>query len=523
MRKVVVVGAGVGGLTTAVYLAKAGLDVTVLESHIYPGGCAGTFYYQGYRFDAGATLAAGFNPGGPMDQIAQSMDINWPYQLTNPVMRTHLPDGMTVDRWADERRWQERIEKFGLSVLPFWRWQEKTADAMWSLAESRPPWPPQSPSQLLELTAKGLGWLSRSPRRNFSPELWRDGFNTISPRLRGLSDPFQLFIDGQLIISAQATSEQANALYAASALDLPRRGAAYISGGLGKLAEGLVQGLNSLGGSLFYRHHVDRVVFENGRPVAVETNKKQTIPADLIIFNLPPWNIRKLMSENLPPRLSRLSEYPTDGWGAYTLYLGVDGSVIPEDFPLHHQIISGRPLGETNSIFLSLSPTWDLDRAPFGQRAITVSTHTRLGPWWERFNEDPDAYARLKTEYSDRILSTIETQLPGIKEASELVLPGTPLAFERFTSRVGGWVGGFPQTSLFNAWAPRLGENLWMVGDSIFPGQSTAAVAMGGRRVAENITRELGINPTEDWDRDQQLNSELAPQPIRAKTEDFWK
>jgi phytoene dehydrogenase-like protein len=45
--RIVVVGAGIGGLTSAALLAKAGLDVTVLEAHIYPGGCAGTFYHRG--------------------------------------------------------------------------------------------------------------------------------------------------------------------------------------------------------------------------------------------------------------------------------------------------------------------------------------------------------------------------------------------------------------------------------------------------------------------------------------------
>ena len=106
MSRVVVIGAGVGGLTTAALLARAGLDVTVLEAHVYAGGCAGTFYHQGYRFDAGATLPAGFYPGGPMDLVAQAVGIDrWPVRRDDPAMVVHLPDGASVTRYGGERRW----------------------------------------------------------------------------------------------------------------------------------------------------------------------------------------------------------------------------------------------------------------------------------------------------------------------------------------------------------------------------------------------------------------------------------
>ena len=90
------------------------------------------------------------------------------------------------------------------------------------------------------------------------------------------------------------------------------------------------------------------------------------------------------------------------------------------------------------------------------------------------------------------MLAAAEIALPGLREAAALVLPGTPVTFHRFTRRIQGWVGGFPQTNLFRAWGPRLAPKVWMVGDSIFPGQSTAAVALGGVRVARAIIRELG-------------------------------
>jgi phytoene dehydrogenase-like protein len=104
-KRIVVIGAGVGGLATAAALARLGHAVTVLEAHIYPGGVAGTFSYQGHRFDAGATLAAGFYPGGPMDLVGRSVGIHWwPVESLDPAMLVHLPNRPPVSRWSDGRR-----------------------------------------------------------------------------------------------------------------------------------------------------------------------------------------------------------------------------------------------------------------------------------------------------------------------------------------------------------------------------------------------------------------------------------
>ena len=121
--KIVVIGAGLGGLTAAAALAHVGMDVTVLEAQVYPGGCASTFNHQGYRFEAGATLAGGFYPGGPMDFVRQAAGIvSWHGQPASLAMTVHLPDDAQVPCWGDERRWEARREAFGPESDGFWRW-----------------------------------------------------------------------------------------------------------------------------------------------------------------------------------------------------------------------------------------------------------------------------------------------------------------------------------------------------------------------------------------------------------------
>lgn len=500
-KNVVVIGAGIGGLTTAAILAQAGLNVTVLEAHVYPGGCAGTFYHKGYRFDAGATLAGGFLPDGPMGVIANRVGIEkWPAHTSEPAMVVHLPDGNAVTRWGDERRWAERKNAFGKEGLSFWQWQERTADAMWDLALKTPAWPPQTTREVTDLVRKGISWLSDAAVERLSPQFLQDGLRPAGHRLPDTQNHHQaenlrLFVDAQLLIAAQTTSAYANALYAASALDLPRRGIVHLEGGIGSIAKTIAGAVEQQGGSVHYRQEVEQIVcrkdkYGRRQPRYVKTNKN-TFPADAVVANLTPWNIAKLLGDNAPERLKTLPPQPKDGWGAFMIYVGVDGSLIPPDFPLHHQVIAREPLGEGNTVFLSLSPGWDQSRAPDGKRALTISTHTDLAIWWKLYQHDPQEYEQRKQLYMKKMIDLASRAFPLLREKTALTLPGTPVTFQRFTKREWGWVGGFPQTNLFRAWPPKLAPRLWMVGDSIFPGQSTAAVALGGLRVAEAVLADL--------------------------------
>ena len=482
--RTVVIGAGLGGLTTAALLLQAGQRVTVLEAEAYPGGCAGTYYHQGYRFDVGATLAGGFADGGPHARLAQMLDLEWPVQAVDPAWVVHLP-GLDVTQWASRERWQAERQAAFPGTEPFWERQATLADAAWSVAARPFPWPPQSARDALTLAA-GLrpATLLAAP---FALRTVAGLLSTADPLLR-------LFLDAQLLISAQTTANGANALYGCAALDLPRRGVNHVRGGIGALATTLVKWIRAHGGEVLFHQRVTRLELREERVVAVHTHQGLRLDCEALASNLTPAALAALMGDEAPARLQRAARPHTDAqqWGAFTLYLGLDQAALPVGAADHHQVVvdAARPLGEGNSVFISLSDATDASRAPLGRRAATLSTHTALGPWWAAYRQSGEAYAARKAEYTERLLAAAERTLPGLRGAVGLCLPGTPITFERFTGRPLGAVGGAPQTSLFAARGPATGlANTWLVGDSIFPGQSTAGVTLGAMRVAAEIAR----------------------------------
>ena len=122
------------------------------------------------------------------------------------------------------------------------------------------------------------------------------------------------------------------------ALDLARHGAAHVAGGAGALAETLLERYRELGGRIHFRTRAQAVEVDGGgRVVAVRDQRGGRWPeagaADAVVANLLPGNLADVAGGGCPPPFRRRLERLPLGWGAFTLYLGVDEALVAGERP----------------------------------------------------------------------------------------------------------------------------------------------------------------------------------------------
>jgi C-3',4' desaturase CrtD len=487
-QRVIVVGAGIGGLTAAALLAHRGYSVLVLDQALVPGGCASTFKRRGFTFDVGATQVAGLEPGGIHHRIFSELEIDLPAATPcDPACAVYLPgETEPINVWRDPQRWQSERQRQFPGSEPFWQLLADLFRFSWAFQSRNPVLPPRN--------LWDLGQLVQAVRPDTlltAPHI----LTTVGQMLRayGLHDQrLKTFLDMQLKLYSQVDADETALLYAATALSVSQapQGLYHLQGSMQALSDCLVQSLERDGGKLLMRHRVEQILIEQGGAVAVKIRNPAgqvwTEAADHVVANVTVQNLIQLLETAAPQGYQRRVAKLPPASGAFVVYLGVQQAAIPANCPPHLQFLYdyGAPIAENNSLFVSVSHPGD-GRAPDGCATVVASSFTNVMPWWQ------DDYEPLKQQYTDTAIQRLSQFFNLTPETILHCEAATPRTFARYTARDQGMVGGIGQRlTTFGpfGFANRTPiRHLWLVGDSIHPGEGTAGVSYSALTTVRQI------------------------------------
>lgn len=474
----VVIGAGMAGLTAAALLAKDGRSVLVIERNYLPGGCSSSYYRKGYIFESGATTLVGLDAGMPLRAVLDETGIQLDARKLEVPMQVFLPDGRMLTRFQDRDQWIKEAQRVfgGKRMAEFWKFCFKISDFVWDSSMRYRFFPPQ----------KIQDWFSLLSNFKLSdPWFARHAFTSTASLLKrfGLyeNEAFRTFVNEQLMITAQNKMEEVNILFGATALCYTNTGNYYLPGGMVSMVKAFTDYINQKGGHLLLRTVVDSI-----EPEGEQFNVKfgsYTVRAQSVVSAIPMNNLAKLLPQQHPLNLKAKRQTLE----TKKLNSALQMSMILKDhrFPkcLHYQI--HQPDG--GSIFLSLSGADDRLRSPHGYRVASISTHAKTSDFFETD----------KHKWAEQAIELLVKR--GLIEHDDLILKHVsgPDEWLQWTGRAGGFVGGYPQFIGVLPWKMnkhQLGGNLYVCGDSVYPGQGIPGVVMNGWQAAGRLIRDTNKN-----------------------------
>ena len=471
------------GLTAAALLAHRGQRVLVLEQNWLPGGCASSYSRKGFVFESGATTLVGLDEGMPLKHLLDTIGIELPARSLAIPMQVHFPDQPPVTRFQDIFAWISEAEKvFGKQgQKSFWEECFRISQFVWETSIVQRAFPPSSFSDLLfaasHFRPKQLGFAVKA-------------FSSTKDLLKkhGLLDnePFVKFVNEQLMITAQNTMEEVNVLFGAAALCYTNYGNYYLDGGMIKLAEALVEFIESKGGKVLLQQPATNIV-ATAQGYEVETtfrkeSKRYAAPA--LVAAIPINDLLNIWQDP-NPSLSRLQKkvlHSPQLNSAFQLSLVLQNRQTTD--AIHHQIHLKKPLSQTGStsIFLSMSHIKDTLRSPNGEVVASVTTHI------------PDPKNTLITDKEAVQNEMIDALVDhGLIAREDIVFAhaSTPGAWHKWTGRSWGFVGGYPQFMKIKPWQmldARLDHKAaYLCGDSAYPGQGIPGACLSGIIAVEKM------------------------------------
>jgi phytoene desaturase len=480
---VVVVGAGLAGLSAALRLVGAGREVTVIERADVPGGRAGTLDLGGYRFDTGPTVLT------MPDLIADALDCvgerleDWlELEPVTPLYRAFYPDGSTLDVLADRDEMAEEVRRVcgPTEAQGYLRYVEFV-------------------SRLYRYEMKDF--IDRnvdSPAGLLTPNLARlaavGAFRRLAPKVNSfLKDPRTQRALSFQSMYAGLSPYDALAIYAVIAYMDSVAGVFFPKGGMHVVPQALAGAAAKHGVAFRYGESVTRVLVEHGRAVGVETAAGDRVAADVVVLNPDlPVAYRELLPPSVTPaRVKRLTYSPS-------CFLLLAGSSASYRRTAHHNLHFGRAWRE---VFTDLIDRGRLMADP----SILVTNPTRSDPSlappgkhsYYALVPTPNLDAGLDWEvlgprYRDEVVARLEgLGYIGFGDAVEVEHVTTPADWQRRGMERGAPFASahsFSQTGPFRPsnLAP-LVEGVVFAGSGTQPGVGVPMVLLSGRLAAERI------------------------------------
>ena len=479
---VVVVGAGLAGLSAAMRLAGAGRRVTLLEREAVPGGRAGvvtTDTADGqYRFDPGPTvLTMPDLIADCFDALGERMEDWLDLRPVSPLYRATYHDGSRLDVHADVDAMAAEIEavigadeaagfrKYVDFVSKLYRYEmrdfiDRNID---------------SPLDLLSVNLAKLVAIG--------------GFRKLAPKVSEyLEDPRTQRIYSFQAMYAGLSPYDALAIYAVIAYMDSVAGVFFPAGGMHAVPQAMAAAAEKHGVEIRYSTTVERVEHSGGRATAVVTTSGERIACDVVVLNpdLPVAHRDLLGKEHW--RANRLAYSPS-------CYLLLAGSSAHYPDIAHHNIhfgakwreifdelLSGRLMSDP-SVLVTNPTHGDPSLAPAGKHIYYVLFPTP--------NLDaPLDWTTLAPQYREHVLRTLEARgYTGFGDGIEVEHVTTPLDWQaRGMERGAPFAAAhsFRQTGPFrpgNLW----GENVVLTGSGTQPGVGVPMVLVSGRLAAERV------------------------------------